>query len=179
MVGTLPEGRGIVIADGQPNAGTAGQAIRLTALSPQRDTLWQQELPAAPIPLTAAHIAAAVLRTPPYPIADCSTRDATAAAPPAPEQIAAAYAASEGALRHLPALTGLSIGQDGSIWIRREESAADSTTWQLLDVDGAPKGFLRLPIGERVVAAREDIFVTSEVDELDVPYLVRYRLTDR
>lgn len=177
--GALPEGRGILIADERPSAAGEGSAVRLTALSPQRDTLWQRELPISSIPITAENLAEAAVRVPPRLMPGCSSGDAASATAPSPEQVATAYRSSKDALTHLPALTGLTVGQDGSIWLRREELAPDSTTWQLLDPEGEPVGVVQLPIGQRVVAARGSAFVTTEVDELEVPYLVRYRLEDR
>lgn len=179
FVSALPDGRGMLIAEESAASGEKGPRIRLTAIGPQRDTVWQRELPVTRVPLTGEHVVAAAVRTAPVLVPACSAGDASAATPPTPEEVAAAYRASAGALTHLPALTGLTVGQDGSIWLRREELSPDSVVWDLLDPQGERAGFVQLPIGQRVLAARDDAFVTTEVDELDVPYLVRYRLEGR
>lgn len=176
QIETLPDGQGILIAEEAVSQEGNAATIRLTALSPQRDTLWRRDFPITSIAIAPEHFAAAASRTPPRASVECSTGDVASAPLPTSEELAAAYRDMDGAREHLPALTALHIGQDGSIWLRREEAAADSTTWQLLDPSGEPVGFLTLPIGQRLIAARGDVFLVAEVGELDVPYLVRYRL---
>ena len=66
--------------------------------------------------------------------------------------------------------------QDGSIWLRREEVPGDSVLWTVLGKDGGLKGQLRLPRRQTVVASMGDLMVATELDSLDVTFLVRYRI---
>ena len=77
---------------------------------------------------------------------------------------------------YLPPVTALSVGQDGSIWLRREEIAADSTLWNVLGAQGQVEGAVYLPRGDSVIAARRDVLATVTHDELDVPSVAIYRL---
>ena len=63
-------------------------------------------------------------------------------------------------------------GQDGTVWIKREETLADSVRWQVLGPDGALEGELHLPQGQTVLTAEGNIMVAVELDDLDVPYIV-------
>ncbi|WP_423926051.1 hypothetical protein [Candidatus Palauibacter sp.] len=67
-------------------------------------------------------------------------------------------------------------GQDGSIWLRREEAAADRIAWTVLEKNGEVRGTVSLPRGQRVVAALETVMVAVEEDEFDVPSVLRYRV---
>jgi hypothetical protein len=76
----------------------------------------------------------------------------------------------------LPPVTYVAVGQDSSIWLRREEVSGDSAVWNVLDPSGEAVGTLRLPSGQTVVAAKGDVVAAIELDDLDVPYVIRYRL---
>lgn len=68
------------------------------------------------------------------------------------------------------------MGQDDSIWLRREEREGDSVQWTVLDGAGEVMGVVTLPRGQEVVAARGTVMATVEEDELGLTNLVRYRL---
>ena len=42
--------------------------------------------------------------------------------------------------------------------------------------DGTPRGTIAIPTSQRVVAARYEVVVAVEEDELGVPTVVRYRV---
>ena len=54
---------------------------------------------------------------------------------------------------HLPPITGAVIGQDGTIWLRREDLGEESVEWLVLGEDGAVLGALRAPRGLQILRA--------------------------
>ena len=70
-------------------------------------------------------------------------------------------------------------GEDGSVWIAFRPVLADSVTWILLRPDGEPRGRLELPQRVRILWHSGEVVYASVPDELDVPWLVRYRLSER
>ncbi len=75
----------------------------------------------------------------------------------------------------LPTATGVMAGQDGSIWIRREESL-DLVEWTVLRGDGTLRGSVMLPSFQRVIAARGDLAVVADEDELGRVVVIGYRI---
>lgn len=68
-------------------------------------------------------------------------------------------------------------GADGTLWLRREENPADSTAaWLVLDSDGSPLLTTRLPARASVHWSTREAVWAAVPDDLDVPWLVRYRL---
>ena len=67
------------------------------------------------------------------------------------------------------------LGNDDGMWLRRDQDGAESR-WVLLAADGLPRGELSLHSNARVVWASGDTFWAVVPDELDVPWLVRYRI---
>ena len=77
---------------------------------------------------------------------------------------------------NLPGVTGLAVGQDDSIWLRREEREGDTVQWAVLDGMGQVLGVVTLPRAQEVVAARGTVMAAVEEDELGRAWLVRYRV---
>ena len=73
-------------------------------------------------------------------------------------------------------VTAARFADDGTLWIRREDSEAAVQTWELHDPRGAVRAVVTLPKGLDVKLINEDFLWGVETDELDVPYVVRYRL---
>lgn len=72
-----------------------------------------------------------------------------------------------------PAFDRMLLGEDGSVWL--EQWAADGTrVWLVIDRDGAILGRVQLPSRARLGAARRDAIWVIELDEDDVPSIVRY-----
>lgn len=68
-------------------------------------------------------------------------------------------------------------GRDDTIWVMLEPGDADTATWLVLDSGGEPMGRVRLPSGVLVRQAELPLVWGVETDELDVPYVVRYRVS--
>lgn len=74
----------------------------------------------------------------------------------------------------LPAITRLVSTQDGRIWIRREETDADSVTWNVVRPGRTDVMAFSLPGATTIVAASDSVVVATHLDSLDVPSLVVY-----
>jgi len=75
-----------------------------------------------------------------------------------------------------PPVTSMVLGMDGWIWLRGNPTENAGVPWFALDPDGTPAGRIPLPAGLRVFAGDAFHLWGAEKDELDVPYLVRYRI---
>jgi len=75
-----------------------------------------------------------------------------------------------------PPISEMVIGRKGGFWLRGNPIDGDSVMWFVLDPDGSPAGQVSLPVGLRVLAADPSAVWGTETDDLDVSYLVRYRI---
>jgi hypothetical protein len=132
------------------------------------DTLFSREYEYAPVRVSGAAVDAAVEQI----RAMLSRRGA----PPRPAEIERALRSGDGIPAHLPPVTAAASGADGSIWLRREETPGRTVRWDVLDRNGVLQATLRLPRGVTVETVAGDVLVGVELDELDVPYIVRYRI---
>lgn len=162
-----PRGRGIVIVDRRADATNASQPkITITRKGVPNSPSFTLEIPNEPVPLTAARIEEFVqLGQGVIPSSVISSSDLTAA-----------YANFD----HIPSVSGLALGTDGSIWIAREDlGPAYPRKWEIFDEGGTACGSLYLAQEDVVVwADYSELWVTS-TDELDVPFLIKYRLERR
>lgn len=74
-----------------------------------------------------------------------------------------------------PPIEGMVVGRDASIWLQRGP-VSDSALWLVLDDRGNPLGEIALPNAFRLLEADGDRIWGSTTGELDMPYLVRYRI---
>jgi hypothetical protein len=81
------------------------------------------------------------------------------------------------AARAHPAISGLEVGVDGTIWAREERKAlGDSTRWTGFRPDGIPIGYFILPRKSSLLGGTRQRVLALETDSLDVPVPVWYRL---
>jgi hypothetical protein len=67
-------------------------------------------------------------------------------------------------------------GLDGGFWLCGWHGEGDTVEWIYLDPSGAPKGRVDLPVGFQMLAGDSSTVWGSETDDLDVPYLLRFRV---
>lgn len=166
----MQDGRGIVSVD-RP-AAQSGQASSylVTLVDPAGDTLFSRSHAYAPVPMQAEDVDEAL---------------GGAAILPDSEGGPSA-SAFERSLRgndlipeyHAP-VSAVAVGQDGTIWLKRENQIAETIVWNVLDDQGRLQGAVALPRDQTVVAASGTVMVAVELDELDVPRVVRYRVSGR
>jgi hypothetical protein len=77
---------------------------------------------------------------------------------------------------HMPPVTAVVAGTDGSVWLRREERGGDTVEWLVLDGEGRVAGVVRLPVGLAVQQATRTRVWGVMDDDLDVPHVYRFRV---
>lgn len=88
------------------------------------------------------------------------------------EAVADAYAARG----YLPPVSQLRIGSAGRLWVAREYCPGEPVQWEILSPLGEPLFRLQLPAGVRLWYESGDLLWVEERDDLDVPFIVRYRI---
>ena len=76
---------------------------------------------------------------------------------------------------HYPAVTHMVLSGNGEIWLRERPVGGDAS-WLVLDREGEPRWRTTLPAGVTVLVADGDQVWGTERDEMDVPYLLRFRV---
>ena len=75
-----------------------------------------------------------------------------------------------------PPVSELVIGRDGSAWLREPVAGEVTVNWMVLAPNGEPLGVAALPSQFTLLLADRGTAYGMEQDELDVPYIVRYRV---
>lgn len=76
----------------------------------------------------------------------------------------------------LAPVSGLVVARDGTIWLRREDLGHERVGWVILDVDGSRLALMESAADLAVRAAGREKLWGVIKDDLEVPYLVRYRV---
>jgi len=168
LVAIARDGGGAVVAERTLPPGPE-PAWLLRRIATGGDTAFARSIPYTPVPLPDAYVTR------------LAEERAAAYSRGAPgltgAQIEGAWRDADFVPETLPPVTELVATQDGRIWVRREEPAeGQSARWEVFAADGELRAVLRLPARQQVVAARDGLMVALELDDLDVPYLVVYRL---
>ncbi|HUH13391.1 MAG TPA: hypothetical protein VMK65_09790 [Longimicrobiales bacterium] len=134
------------------------------------DTLWRRSYPYEPVPLTSAEAdstaAAWVERL----------KDSRMVADMGQVRAQRLYREALYVPPHRPPVRGITVGRDGTIWLLLTDADPDTARRMVLDRDGEPVADVRMPAGTNPRYIDGDEVWASETDELDVPYLVRYRI---
>lgn len=77
---------------------------------------------------------------------------------------------------HYPPVDRVLVGLDETVWLRMGGATGDTAEWLVLDPDGEPAARVHLPRDLHLWVARLDRVWGWITDDLDVPYVVRYRL---
>lgn len=78
---------------------------------------------------------------------------------------------------HMPPVSAVLVGTDGTVWLRREDPGEGETVrWLVLDARGGVAASVVAPRELRAMQARRDAVWGITWDDLDVPYVVRYRV---
>lgn len=73
-------------------------------------------------------------------------------------------------------VTSASFDSDGRLWLSREDRPGQARILDIIDRSGRLVDRIALPAGAQFRWAGQDVLWALEQDELDVPYLVRYRI---
>lgn len=149
--------------------GTGDANVTVTKIGWGGDTVFTAAIPYDPVPLSAERFDSAV-------------------AAMVEEWNAFGRSYDEGRIRdamyrpaYLPAVRRVMRADDGTIWLRRfdpvesEDGETMVESW-VLDAQGAPLARALFPTGLRVAVINGDTVWGIELDEMDVQYIVRYRL---
>ncbi len=171
LTAVMPGGSGVIVVREDD---AAGPSVVVTRIGASADTVFSRTYSYTPAPLTDEMFRRALSETEVVePLAmSVGERDG------APQS-----ADFEGPVRRsgvlpetLPAVTSLVVGQEESIWLRREEQMGELAQWTVLDGTGGVVGVVTLPRGQEVVAVRGAVMVGVGEDELGRASLVRYRV---
>jgi len=161
-----------------PLAETQGDGVlTVTRFGLVGDTLFSRALHYEPVPYSAAaldSIAARAARGEPGGMLPFFTPGAPV--PPDWEVIARSLRAEIDFPKFQMPIQYPWAARDGSIWLRWQDVDNSTARWILLDVQGRPRGELRLPADIQIQWSRGDTFWAVDPDEYDVPWLVRFRI---
>lgn len=77
--------------------------------------------------------------------------------------------------RYYPPVRRVIAGGDGSVWLE-EHQPTTAHQWLVLGPNGRPRGRVTVPANVRIMSAVADTFWGVELDEDDVPTIVRHRV---
>ena len=186
----LAEPLEIIVADGRiridrPLARTAtGGVFRVAHLGFSDDTIYARTFRYTPVPYQEEQLdrlAGAAARPFAGPVLVLIQPGETRRMLRRQQDSAGAHAAIRRAMRYpefqLPVGGASHLGSDGSLWLRREDTGADTFRWIVLGVDGLPVGEVHLPReGFSIAWSDSETLWAIEPDQLGVPWLVRYRI---
>jgi hypothetical protein len=78
--------------------------------------------------------------------------------------------------RNLPPVSTVVAGRDGTVWLRREPARGGPAHWMVLGAGGRMLATLEAPSGLRIMDADAQHVWGVVKDDLDVPYVVVYRV---
>src|SRR5690606_33963068 len=73
--------------------------------------------------------------------------------PPDPAELESAYRDALELPRYQPPVATYQLGEDGAIWLRREEDGTGTYRWFVIEPDGAPRGEIAVPRALRILWA--------------------------
>lgn len=167
----LDDGR--VVIEQPPAASREAGEIHVTRLDLSWDTVWHRVFRYHPAPYLPEELDSAAAR---------SARGANIIGgrpPPPPEELGPIARQIRAAMDWPPfrqPFTFAWLAEDGSLWLQRGDAPGAPAGWFVVEADGTPRGSVTLPPRARLLWARGDTVWAAVPDDLDVPWLVRYRL---
>jgi hypothetical protein len=168
----LHDGR-IVVESPQP-VSDADTMFTVTRLTLSRDTVFSTTLFYTPSRYDTAELDSIALGGSVGPMARVG---GSAATPPPPDPAVAKLLREDMDFPdfRLPSRTTW-VANDESIWVQRADRGASQLRWIVLAPDGRPEGEVQMPLRSRLLWRRDDVLWVSTPDDMDVPWLVRYRI---
>lgn len=172
----LPDGRIFVQRSEPQSAAEASFAITFTRLN--GDTTWNRVIRYTPVPYLPAVldvVAQESARQPPG--SDTFVGGVRQVRPFANiDNAASTIRRSLSFPQFQLPVNSASPGSDGSLWLRLSETGGATTPHLIIDAQGAPRARVDLPRRARIVWASTTKVLVEELDEFDVPWLIRYGL---
>ena len=170
---TVPLESGLLVVDRRAYTGEGDAAFRVTHIGAAGDTVWHRSLIYEPERLPAERVDRAVQE------GAGSLHEFMSRGDPglALGDVERRYREALYAPAYLPPVTNVVVAHDGSVWLALPEAPDDAAVgWWILDAEGEPAGRAVTPAGLTVHVITGDAIWGVETDELDVGYIVRYRL---
>lgn len=169
LTAVAPDGSGLVIVTRAAATSRRQASFTVRKVSFSGRTAFERAYPYTPRPLTGDAVESVVNKH------AGGMQEAKFRTPPA---AAARRLIREALYRpgYLAPVTDVVLGRDGTIWLRREATGRAVFDWQVLDAAGRPVGRVSLPAKVAVQYADRTQVWGVELDELDVPTLVRFRV---
>lgn len=168
---------GLVVIERRAWTGEGEAVFTLTRIALAGDTVFAVRVPYSPVPLAAERIDSAVVAVT-QGMFDFMSRNQPGLARGALEERIrdATYKPA-----YVPPVGEVLLDDDGNIWVRRFDPVELDTgeavsEWWILDADGAPLARALTPVALQIRHIGEDSVWGVEKDELDIDYIVRYRL---
>ena len=148
--------------------GTSGGTFHVTMFGARGDTIYSRDYPFTGIPI-------------PRRTADSAWDAAVKRAMERPPQVVAALRAAGPVPPVYPPLLSITVGRDGSAWIRMRQPGLSTQErfWLVLDAKGEPYASLVVPATLSVVTTDLSNIWGFERDADDVQSIVRYRISGR
>jgi hypothetical protein len=162
LIQPAEDGSGFAVVERTVLPGRSRPSFGVTWITGQGDTTFSVKIPYTPHRVTSGNLAAAVSYLAGPPGADAGLESRIKDALFVPD--------------HLPTVSGVAIGQEGAIWIRREEPTGPTVHWTILRSDGSVRGDVTANRDLVVRATLGDIVFGVVPDSLGVPQVHRYRL---
>ena len=155
-----------VLGDPRTTSGRGG-VLEVTVLRSLQDTVWSRTFSYEGLPLTESVVDRVVTEK-----VRRLSREAFPDRDDAEGQIRAEMSLPD----HVPPLSGGLFADDGSLWLRREDTGAEVQRWIVLDPQGVLVAEVVLPSSLKVEVVRYRSLWGVDTDELGVPYVVRYAI---
>lgn len=160
-------GRSIVLVSRPAAARRENARWRVTRLSASGDTLFSRSFTYPPVRVPAGWASRWADETASLISSRRSGTDRRA--------LAAALARSAYVPAFMPPITAVVAGDDGSVWLRREEQGS-TVVWIVLNGEGRLVAEVRAPAGLEVQQVQRSHLWGVMADDLDVPYVYRFRI---
>ena len=80
--------------------------------------------------------------------------------------------------KYQPPVGSYRLGEDGTVWLRREEDGTGTYRWFVLEPDGEPRGEVEVPRALRILWSDDATVWGVELDDFEVPWLAKYRIVE-
>lgn len=169
LLAASPDGRSVVLVSRPAAARRDNARFRVTRLSASGDTVFSRAFVYDPIPVPGGWRER---------WADETARVIAAGRPGTDYRaLRAALAAEARVPTFMPAVSAVVAGEDGTVWLRREEQESRETVhWTVLGANGRVAAHVRAPRGLDIQQVQRSQVWGVMTDDLDVPYIHRYAI---
>ncbi|WP_420447013.1 hypothetical protein [Candidatus Palauibacter sp.] len=163
MLGLAPDGSGAVIVDRRSWTGSGSAEFGVTRVDSWGDTLFHRRFAYEPLPVPAGYFDREIEQELEDPSGFIVDR----------REYAEALRAFYERRRYFPPVTSVLLAANHATWLAGPEEGGERG-WLVLDPSGSTTGSFRLPADSYIRFATATECWVDELDDFDIPYLVRY-----